>query len=107
MTKNITQNLNINTNWVHLYNFQKNIDLSFFNHDKYKNDIQSLDKKMSDILCDDSWMGNCAKYQLNSGGKRFRAILALLASQIFGLSKQVSHDIATVSYTHLTLPTKA
>ena len=41
MTKNITQNLNINTNWIHLNDFQKNIDLSFFNHDKYKNDIQS------------------------------------------------------------------
>ena len=72
MTKNITQNLNINTNWVHLQ-FSKNIDLSFFNHDKYKNDIQSLDKKMSDILCDDSWMGNCAKstIQEERGSERY------------------------------------
>ena len=94
MINNIIQNLDINRNWIHLYDFQRNIDLSFFNHDNYKKDIQSLDKKMSDILCDDSWMGHCAKYQLNSGGKRFRAILALLASKIFGLNKQVSHDIA-------------
>ena len=94
MTNNITQNLEINRNWIHLNDFQRNIDLSFFNHDNFKKDIQSLDKKMSDILCDDSWMGHCAKYQLNSGGKRFRAILALLASKIFGLNEQVSHDIA-------------
>ncbi len=94
MTKNITQNLDINRNWIHLNDFQRNIDLSFFNHDNYKKDIQSLDKKMSDILCDDTWMGHCAKYQLNSGGKRFRAILALLASKIFGLNERVSHDIA-------------
>ena len=94
MTKNITQNLDINRNWIHLNDFQRNIDLSFFNHDSYKKDIKSLDKKMSDILCDDTWMGHCAKYQLNSGGKRFRAILALLASKIFGLNEQVSHDIA-------------
>ena len=38
--------------------------------------------------------GHCAKYQLNSGGKRFRAILALLASKIFGLNKEISNGIA-------------
>ena len=45
---------------------------------------------MFEILCDDSWMGHCAKYQLESGGKRFRAILALIASKIFGLSQDIS-----------------
>ena len=35
---------------------------------------------MKEILCDDSWMGHCAKYQLHSGGKRFRALLALISS---------------------------
>jgi geranylgeranyl pyrophosphate synthase len=49
---------------------------------------------MFHILCDDSWMGQCAKYQLNSGGKRFRAILALLASRIYGIEKNVSLNIA-------------
>ena len=65
MTKNITQNLDFNRNWIHLNDFQKNIDLSFFNHDNFKKDIEHLDKKMSDILCDVSWMGHCAKNQLN------------------------------------------
>ena len=49
---------------------------------------------MSEILCDDTWMGHCAKYQLKSGGKRFRAILALLSSKLFGLEKNVSFNIA-------------
>ncbi len=92
--KSRIHNLNLNENWINLDNFQKNIDLSFFNHSNYKADLKLLDKKMSEILCDDSWMGHCAKYQLRSGGKRFRAILALLASKIFGVSNQVSHNIA-------------
>ena len=49
---------------------------------------------MNEILCDDSWMGHCAKYQLHSGGKRFRAILALIASDIFNLNQKVSEYIA-------------
>ena len=49
---------------------------------------------MFDILYDDSWMGHCAKYQLESGGKRFRVILALIASKMFGLSKDISKSIA-------------
>ena len=47
---------------------------------------------MSEILCDDTWMGHCAKYQLKSGGKRF-IILALLSSKLFGLEKKVSFNI--------------
>ena len=92
--KNRIHNLNFNKNWINLNKFQKNIDLSFFNHSNYKEDLKILNKKMADILCDDSWMGHCAKYQLKSGGKRFRAVLALLASKIFRLNKQISHDIA-------------
>ncbi|MEE2695105.1 MAG: polyprenyl synthetase family protein [Pseudomonadota bacterium] len=88
------QELVQNKNWNQLYKFERNIDLSFFDHSTYKSYLSGLNKKMSEILCDDSWMGHCAKYQLNSGGKRFRAILALLASRIFGLEKNVSLNIA-------------
>ena len=49
---------------------------------------------MSDILCDDTWMGHCAKYQLKSGGKRFRAILALLSSKLFGSREKSFIEIA-------------
>ena len=40
---------------------------------------------MKESLCDDSWMGHCAKYQLESGGKRFRALLALMTADLFCL----------------------
>ena len=30
---------------------------------------------MNTILCDDSWMGHCAKYQLQSGGKNLEQFL--------------------------------
>ncbi len=86
--------LSNNRNWVKLDNFQKNIDLSFLDHSFYKSDLKKLDKEMSEMLCDDTWMGHCAKYQLKSGGKRFRAILALLSSKIFGLDKKISLKIA-------------
>ena len=86
--------LSNNKNWVNLDKFQKNIDLSFHNKSFYVNDLKKLGKDMADILCDDTWMGHCAKYQLGSGGKRFRAILALLSSKIFGLDKKISLEIA-------------
>ncbi len=92
-SKSKIDNLVSSKNWKNLASFQKNIDLSFLNKSNYEGDIKSLNYKMHDILCDDSWMGHCAKYQLKSGGKRFRAILALLSSKIFGLNKQISQDI--------------
>ena len=88
------QLLHSNKNWLSLDDFQKNIDLSFLDHSFYKKDLKKLDRNMSEILCDDTWMGHCAKYQLKSGGKRFRAILALLSSKLFGLEKKVSFNIA-------------
>ena len=82
-----------NRNWKELNDFQKSIDISFFKKSTFEDDLKILNNKMHEIICDDSWMGHCAKYQLKSGGKRFRAILALLASNIFGLNKEVSQDI--------------
>ena len=35
-------------------------------------------------------MGHCAKYQLHSGGKRLRALLALIAADIF----KINHESA-------------
>ncbi len=95
-SKNETQFqlLSDNENWLKLQDFQKNIDLSFFDRAYYRQDLNQLDKEMSKMLCDDTWMGHCAKYQLKSGGKRFRAILAFLSSKIFGLEKKISLKIA-------------
>ena len=39
-------------------------------------------------------MGHCAKYQLQSGGKKFRAILALITADMFKLDFESSLDIA-------------
>ena len=80
--------------WIELNSYNKKLDLSFFEKSEFDKDINQIEKKMFELLYDDSWMGHCAKYQLESGGKRFRVILALIASKMFGLSKDISRSIA-------------
>ena len=80
--------------WIELNSYNKKLDLSFFEKSEFDKDINIIEKKMFELLYDDSWMGHCAKYQLESGGKRFRVILALIASKMFGLSKDISKSIA-------------
>ena len=55
---------------------------------------------MNTILCDDSWMGHCAKYQLQSGGKKFRAILALITADMFKLDSDSSVDVSRMLRIH-------
>ena len=46
------------------------------------------------------------QYLLDLGGKRIRPFLTLMAGEGFGVSVKDALGAATVSYTHLTLPTK-
>ena len=92
--KSRIQDLESNKNWKQLNNFLENIDISFYKGINFNDDLKIINKNMFENICDDTWMGHCAKYQLKSGGKRFRAILALLASKIFELKKEVSYEIA-------------
>ncbi len=78
------------SNWDELDKLSKTINEKFLLNSKYKSKLRSVEKKMNVILCDDSWMGHCAKYQLHSGGKRLRALLALIAADIF----KISHESA-------------
>jgi len=80
--------------WKELNVYNKKLDLSFFKKSEFHKDIREIENQMFELLYDDSWMGHCAKYQLESGGKRFRVILALIASKMFGLSRDVSKSIA-------------
>ena len=75
-------------NWTNLNNFKKNINPTLPQNIKYSEDLRLVEEKMKSFLCDDSWMGHCAKYQLQSGGKRFRALLALITADIFNLDKE-------------------
>ena len=75
-------------NWTNLNNFKKNINATLPQSSKYFDDLRLVEEKMKGFLCDDSWMGHCAKYQLQSGGKRFRALLALITADIFHLDKE-------------------
>ncbi len=96
-TKNSRNNISFlrsSDNWKSLYDFNKNIDTNFFEKNKFLKDLKKVESLMVSMVCDDSWMGHCAKYHLQSGGKRFRAILALLAAKIFGLNKQSSINVA-------------
>ena len=54
--------------------------------------LNLVENKMREALCDDSWMGHYANYQLQSGGKRFRALLALITADLaYSLRPQVIH----------------
>lgn len=59
-----------------------------------KKQLLKVEKLIYDYTCDTSWMGECSKYHLNSGGKRFRASLALLSGQIFKLDEETSIYVA-------------
>ena len=84
--KNYISNLNFvrsSNNWTHLNNFSNSINSLLPSKTNFVNRLSLVDKKMKSILCDDSWMGHCAKYQLQSGGKKFRALLALITADMF------------------------
>ena len=95
--KNYINNLNFvrsSNNWTDLNNFSNNIITKLSGKQKYLKKLKLVENKMKESLCDDSWMGHCAKYQLQSGGKRFRALLALMTADLFCLDSESSIDIA-------------
>ena len=95
--KNYLKNLNFvrsSYNWTDLNNFSNSIKSSLPDKLDYVSRLNIVDLKMREILCDDSWMGHCAKYQLQSGGKRFRALLALMSADLFDLDINSSINVA-------------
>ena len=64
------------SNWKDLNNLSKKIYQKPLIFSEYSKRLNTVENTMKEILCDDSWRGHCAKYQLHSGGKRFRALLA-------------------------------
>lgn len=95
--KNYINNLNFvrsSNKWNDLNDFSNSINSSLPNKKNYIDKLSFVENKMNSILCDDSWMGHCAKYQLQSGGKKFRALLALMTADLFKLDVKSSIDIA-------------
>ena len=95
--KNYISNLNFvrsSNYWTNLNNFSNSINSLLQSKINFVNRLNLVDKKMKSILCDDSWMGQCAKYQLQSVGKKFRAVLALITADMFKLDFESSLDIA-------------
>ena len=84
----------LSDNWANLNSFSDSIKSSLPSKTSYIDKLNLVENKMREALCDDSWMGHCAKYQLQSGGKRFRALLALMTADIFRLDLKSSIDIA-------------
>ncbi len=82
------------TNWSELHRLSKKIDPNLSVISKYHSRLNMVENIMKDILCDDSWMGHCAKYQLHSGGKRFRALLALISSDLLGVDQNTANYAA-------------
>ncbi len=95
--KSYISNLNFvrsSDNWADLNNFSQSIKSSLPSKISYIDRLNLVENKMREALCDDSWMGHCANYQLQSGGKRFRALLALITADIFHLGPKSSIDLA-------------
>ncbi len=95
--KSYINNLNFvrsSDNWTDLNNFSNNIKSYLPSKANYIDRLNIVENKMREALCDDSWMGHCAKYQLQSGGKRFRALLALMTSDLFQLDTKSSVNVA-------------
>lgn len=93
--KNNLEYLKSSKGWEILNSFNDaiNSDPSFVKRE-FIDDLKDVEKVMNNFVCDDSWIGHCAKYQIQSGGKRFRALLALLASKLFDLDKESSINVA-------------
>ncbi len=85
------------SNWKDLNNLSKKIYQKPLIFSKYSKRLNTVEDTMKEILCDDSWMGHCAKYQLHSGGKRFRALLALISADILGVDKNTANYAAVCS----------
>ena len=50
--------------------------------------LKKVEELIYESTCDNSWMGECSRYHLKSGGKRFRAALALVSGQEFNLDER-------------------
>jgi len=95
ISKNNLEFLKSSKDWnkLNLFNSSINSDSSYVKNE-FIDDLKKVEKIMNDFVCDDSWIGHCAKYQIQSGGKRFRALLALLTSKLFNLDKESSINVA-------------
>lgn len=97
LNKKSIENINVLVNskhWNIINNYNdKNLNLDL-NSKLLNNQLRKVEKLISEQTCDSSWMGECAKYHLNSGGKRFRAALALISGQILSLDELSSIYIA-------------
>ena len=82
------------SDWNELNRLSENISKESFLTSKYKKRLNEVEDRMKKILCDDSWMGHCAKYQFHSGGKRFRALLALISSDILNVDLETAINAA-------------
>ena len=91
--ENIQAILNCNS-WNDLISFNKT-DL-FFKNDGFNisKKLEKIEKLIYENTCDNSWMGECAKYHLQTGGRRLRAALALVSGEILKLDPKISIFVA-------------
>tara|TARA_B100000989_G_scaffold298261_1_gene286780 strand:- start:3420 stop:4502 length:1083 start_codon:yes stop_codon:yes gene_type:complete len=81
------------SNWANLINFNKK-NLNFVSKSCLPSKLSKIEKLIYEYTCDNSWMGECAKYHLQTGGRRFRASLALISAEILGFDEKISNYVA-------------
>lgn len=90
--ENIQEVLN-SRNWGKILEYNKsNLDLTHQN--KLSSKLKKIEKLIYAFSCDNSWMGECAKYHLQTGGKRFRASLAIISGEVLHFDEEISLYVA-------------
>ena len=79
LSKKNTVSVAESSDWKIISSFEnKNLNLDV-NSSLLKRQLIKVEKLLYTNICDSSWMGECSRYHLKSGGKRFRAALALFS----------------------------
>ena len=56
--------------------------------------LEKIENLIYKHTCEDSWMGQCAKYHLQTGGMRFRAALAVITGKLLKLDSSICLHVA-------------
>ena len=81
------------SNWKNLLSYnRKNLDV--ITQNALSSKLKKIEALIYRYTCDNSWMGECAKYHLQTGGKRFRASLALLSGEVLKFDEKISMYVA-------------
>ena len=80
--------------WKSIVNFDnKSLGINLDNY-YLTEQLKKIEILIYKHACEDSWMGQCAKYHLQTGGRRFRAALAVITGKLLKLDSSICLYVA-------------